>query len=153
MAFRRSDVVGPGVVVGQQQQPFAGFIQPAHGRQMLGLKLGQAVENGAASVLVPRCGDQPAWFVEHQVNAHLLSDGCTRDFDGIVAKVHWSLGITANAASQADTTRPYHFGSLTAGAISQFGKGTRKSSSGAWHFQAEVSVHKKTGSANRARRE
>lgn len=123
MCFRGGDAMGPGIVIGKEEEAFTGFVQPPYGREMWQIRTLETFINRGAAFLITGGGDESTGLIEHDVNRLRCREGCATDLDDVVIEKDWMLGIPADAAIQGDLTGTNEGKTLAAGAVTQFGKG------------------------------
>jgi hypothetical protein len=121
-ARRIGDVRGPRRVVGEEEQSFAGLVQPAHGGEKRKRRAGETAEDGESALVIGGRGDEPARLVQHDVNGLLGGDRRSVDFEARALPVHAVLGFAHDVAVDAHGPGLDELPGLAAGAETQFGQ-------------------------------
>jgi len=126
-APRRRHTGRPGVIITEQQQPFAGLIQPPHWRQSWPVRsLPQRGKYGGATPLIPTGGHQTAGLVEHEIARRCRLHGRAVQGQSILAKAQTPQGIPHDAAIHGDPAGTHGGLGLGAGAHAQLGQGAHE---------------------------
>jgi len=125
MRFRIEDSRGPAVIVGEKQETFAGLVEPPHcGKPGKFLTL-EAVVNGLSSFFVGRGYDQPARFVEHDIDFGRRGDGPAIHFEAIPVQIYPPFRIPGYDSIKPDLPIPDQGKAFCAGAEAYLGKSPR----------------------------
>jgi len=117
------DAGGPLGIVGQQQEPFAGFVEAAYrGQPAIFLEQGggKQVVDGLPAFFVGGGGDDAARFVQHQVKLLGSPDGLAVDFDVIAVEMDRGLGIATDRGVPFYLAGANEFDGVGAGAEAEF---------------------------------
>src|SRR5882672_4497421 len=131
MRLWRRNSSGPFGIIRQQQQSFAGHVQPPDGRNPRKSRRKITV-NRLAALFVRRRGDHAARFVECKINSFALRERGAIHFDPVFSEVYWSFRIAAQRAVQFHTPRTNQLGCFGARANAELGE--RPSKTGASYF-------------------
>jgi hypothetical protein len=104
MPCRVGDAIGPGGVVGEEKQAFAGLIKPAdRGEVGFGGPF-ESGENGVAAFLVGGAGDQTLGLVQHDENRYGGGYQFAIHQDDLPFELHRELRIAPHDAVHLDTS-------------------------------------------------
>ncbi len=128
------DGIGPLSVVGEEEQAFAGLVEPADGDDAGQVWDGaEALEHGAAALFVRFGDDEAGGFVEHEVDESLARDGLAIDFDARLGEIETSVRIAFHAAVEADAPSLNDLKGLGTGAVAELRQRASQADRGARH--------------------
>jgi len=123
------DGVGPGGVVGEEEQAFTGLVEAADGGEVGVGGVGEAGEDGGAAFFVGGGGDEASGFIEDEVNRWSDGDEFAVDGDNLALELHWEFGVAADNAVDGDAAGASEGGAGTARAEAEIGEEAGE----AWH--------------------
>src|SRR5579859_306397 len=133
MRFRRGDPGGPLGVVREKEQPFAGFVEPAHGGDPGKIGVEKFV-NRVAAFFIGGGGDNAPRLVEQQIDFLGCSDGLAIDFNAVLAEPYGSFWIAPHHTVDANLPRANALSGFRSGAVAKLGE----SSGQAHHFRVRA---------------
>jgi hypothetical protein len=119
MHVRFGDACGPDAVVAEQQQAFAGLVQPSHRPKPWQAGVTQQVVDRVATALVGRTHDDAAWLVQGEVDALRRHHGDTIQAELLALRLDRVLGIAHHATVHVHTSRAHRSLGLAARAHAQ----------------------------------
>src|SRR5579859_172023 len=115
MRFRRGDPGGPLGVVGEKEQPFAGFVEPAHGGDPGKLGVEKFV-NRVAAFFIRGGSDNAPRLVQQQIDFLVRSDWLAIDFNAVLTEPYGSFWIAPHHTVDANFSRANELSGLRSGA-------------------------------------
>ena len=116
------DGVGPGGVVGEEEEAFASLVEATDGREVGVGGVGEAGEDGGAAFFVGGGGDEAAGFVEDEVGGWGDGDEFAVDGDDLAFELDGEFGVAADDAVDGDATGAGEGSAGAAGAEAEFGE-------------------------------
>lgn len=114
------DGVGPGGVVGEEQEAFAGLVEAADGGEVGVGGVGEAGEDGGTAFFVGGGGDEAAGFVEGEVDGRGDGNELAVDRDDLAFELDGEFGVATDDAVDGDTAGAGEGGTGAAGAEAEF---------------------------------